>query len=67
MSKSTIADEFKSHYVVWKLVLGGGVEIGRTSFKSHYVVWKLFSETNAIIPATAFKSHYVVWKQINIK
>ena len=40
--------EFKSYYVVWKLVIPGRTAEGVVVFKSYYVVWKLMQKIQII-------------------
>ena len=55
--------EFKSYYVVWKLINAGRIIQIAIGFKSYYVVWKRFFATNRASAVPAFKSYYVVWKR----
>ena len=57
-----VIDEFKSYYVVWKLISGWFATISCNEFKSYYVVWKLFLRGNCTHACVWFKSYYVVWK-----
>ena len=56
-------NEFKSYYVVWKLILGVNTGATVNRFKSYYVVWKQNSQIEKAFEIAEFKSYYVVWKQ----
>ena len=58
--------EFKSYYVVWKLIFSEISRERRWEFKSYYVVWKRHEACNGCTYPNWFKSYYVVWKLLPI-